>query len=328
MMICRKCGSECPDGNIFCEACGAELDAPVLPDNIDDKGRVKKQKRVKEKRETASDLRKSDRPKREKRQITAEERAAFVKRLKGAGICLAVIAAVIVIVLIVNAVSGNDGYNAAQKIPIGRNIDFASSETELVFSKKSNNGMINNMTDFDYICISEDTVKVSGSEQPRWAIMITVNDDEIITDVEYYDFKQLKLNWKGRKMAQMLDENTLEYGMTTRNVNKTLGLKPYYIKRSSSNSFVYCYRYYFTDPYEGFDRTYNYYVEFSELDSSLTDIRYSEINYAAAILSADGGVGAPETDTAGLDDDPAGISGVGETDIADELSDEADGEEY
>ena len=49
MLICKKCGSECPDGNIFCEACGAELDAPVLPENIDDKGRVKNKKPKKEK---------------------------------------------------------------------------------------------------------------------------------------------------------------------------------------------------------------------------------------------------------------------------------------
>ena len=41
MIICKKCGSECPDGNIFCEKCGAELETPVLPENVDSKGRMK-----------------------------------------------------------------------------------------------------------------------------------------------------------------------------------------------------------------------------------------------------------------------------------------------
>lgn len=279
-MICKKCGSECPDGNIFCETCGAELDAPVLPENIDDKGRVKKQK-VKKAKEP-----KPEKVKKEKKQRTAEEKAAFGRKMKGVGICLIVIAAIVLAVWIVSITGDNKGYNAAQSIPLGRNVEYASSETELVFEKKSSNGMINSMTDFDYICISDDTVKVSGSEQPKWAIMLTVGEDDIITDVEYYDFKQLKLNWKGRKMADILTQESLEYGMSIRNVNKTLGLKPYYIKRSVSNDSVYCYRYYFTDPDAGYDRAFNYYVEFSDIEMSVRNVHYSEINYAGTILNA------------------------------------------
>ena len=70
MLICKKCGSECPDGNIFCEACGAELDAPVLPENIDDKGRVKNKKPKKEK------AAKEKKPKPEKKQRSPEEKAS------------------------------------------------------------------------------------------------------------------------------------------------------------------------------------------------------------------------------------------------------------
>ncbi|MCM1577851.1 MAG: zinc ribbon domain-containing protein, partial [Ruminococcus sp.] len=49
-MKCQKCGTECPDGNLFCEACGAELETPVLPENIDEKGYVKKEKRPRPKK--------------------------------------------------------------------------------------------------------------------------------------------------------------------------------------------------------------------------------------------------------------------------------------
>lgn len=286
-MICKKCGSECPDGNIFCEACGAELEAPVLPDNVDDKGRMKKQAKPKKD--------KPSKPKKEKKQRTPEEKEAFKKKIKAAGICLVLIAVVVIIVILVQLFGSNDGYNAAQSIPVGRNVAYAESETGLTFSEKSANGMINNMTSFDYICISEKTTKVSGSEQPQWVILLTVGEDDIITAVEYYDFTQLKLNWKGRKMAEMLDQNSLEYGMSIKNVNKKLGLKPYYIKRTISNDSTYCYRYYFTDPEQGYDRSYNYFVEFSDVEMAVKNVSYREINYAATILAA-GETASPASD--------------------------------
>ena len=298
-MICKKCGSECPDGNIFCEACGAELEAPVLPDNVDDKGRMKKQ--AKPKKEKAP---KPQKPKKEKKQRTPEEKAAFKKKIKAAGICLALIAAVVIIVILVQLFGSSDGYNAAQNIPVGRNVAYAESETGLTFSEKSANGMINNMTSFDYICISDKTTKVSGSEQPQWVILLTVGEDDLITAVEYYDFTQLKLNWKGRKMADMLDQNSLEYGMSIKNVNKKLGLKPYYIKRTISNDSTYCYRYYFTDPEQGYDRSYNYFVEFSDVEMAVKNVSYREINYAATILAA--GETSP---AAAADSDPEASSG-------------------
>lgn len=310
-MICKKCGSECPDGNIFCEVCGSELEAPVLPENIDDKGHVKKKKG----KEKAVKLRKE---KPEKKRRTPEEKAALRKKLKGAAICIAVIAVIALIVWLVSLIGSNKGYNAAQKIPLGRNVEFASAETGLTFESTSMNTMINSMSDFDYIYLSEDTVKVSGSEQPQWVIMLTVGEDDIITDVEYYDFRQLKLNWKGRKSADILTENSLEYGMSIRNVNKTLGMKPYYIKRSVSNDSVYGYRYYYTDEAAGYDHVYNFFVDFSDVENAVRNVHYSEINYAKAILSAS----------------PAayGETDVQEDESEDEVSEDGDGtdegEEY
>ena len=222
---------------------------------------------------------------------------------------------IVLIVVLVNIFGGNEGYNAAQSIPLGRNIEYAQSETGLTFTEKSTNGMINNMCDFDYICISDKTTTVSGSEQPQWVIMLTVDSDDMITDVEYYDFRQLKLNWKGRKMAEKLDQNTLEYGMSIKNVNKTLGLKPYYIKRSVSNDSLYCYRYYFTDPNAGYDRAYNYYVEFSDIELAVRNVSYSEINYAQPILSAN------PPSAAGRDSDPVVTEEApAETDVTDEAA--------
>lgn len=314
-MICNKCGTECPDGNIFCEACGCELEAPVLPENIDDKGRVKKKK---EKKNEAA----AKKEKKERRQRSDEEKASMKKKIKGAVICLAVIAVIVLIAVIISMINSGAGYKAAQKIPLGRNLPYVESETGLTFAKKSTNGMINNLSEFDYICISEETTKVSGSEQPKWAILLTCSDDDIITDVEYYDFTQLKLNWKGRKMAEMLDQNTLEYGMNIKNVNKTLGLKPYYIKRSLSNDSVYCYRYYYTDTDEGYDRAYNYFVKFSEIELSVKDVSFNEIDYAGTILAATSSSYRSDADVVYSDEMNSQSTDEGEADNTSETSDE------
>ncbi|MCM1578036.1 MAG: hypothetical protein NC078_04475, partial [Ruminococcus sp.] len=191
------------------------------------------------------------------------------------------------------------GLTAAQSIPLGRNVPYAASETGLDFAEKSPNGLINSICDFDYICISEDTVKVNGAEQPQWAIMLTVDGEDIITAVEYYDFNQLKLNWKGHVMPEILTQETLEYGMSIRNVSKTLGLKPYYVRRSISNDSVYCYRYYYSDPEEGYDRVFNYYVEFSDIELAVKGVYAGEVNYANAIFNAGPASMASPVDTAG-----------------------------
>ena len=288
-MICKNCGSECPDGNIFCEKCGAELESSVLPENIDSKGRiVNESAKNKQSKPKAA-------PKHEKIHLTEGQKAARKKALKTGGIVAAVIVVIVLFMLIVNLVNSSKGYAYATKISLGRNVEYAESETGLKFSKKSENGMINSMAGFDYIYISDEKVRVSGSEQPKWAILLNVDKDEMITDVQFYDFTQLKLNWKGNKTDSKLTEESLTYGMSIKSVNKTLGLKPYYLKRSVSNDSVYCYRYYFTDPDAGYDRAFNYYVDFSETELTVRSISYSEIEYAKTILDVTTNMPVPET---------------------------------
>ncbi|MBQ5329778.1 MAG: zinc-ribbon domain-containing protein [Oscillospiraceae bacterium] len=286
MIICKKCGAECPDGNIFCEKCGKELEVNILPDNIDPQGNVINREETKE---TPRGRKTPKVPVK----MTEAQKAARRRTLRILGIILAVIAVCILAVTVYNTTGSQKGFNASQKVPLGRNVEYAESETGLKFTEKSANGMINTMTDFDYICVSEKTVKVSGSEQPQWAIMLSVDSDGMINEVEYYDFSQLRVNWQGRKMAEMLDENYLTYGMSIKNVNKSLGMKPYYVKRNVSNDSLYCYRYYFTDEKAGYDRAFNFYVGFSDTDLSVRSVEYSEIEYAKVILNADNDIQRP-----------------------------------
>ncbi|MBQ5311566.1 MAG: zinc ribbon domain-containing protein, partial [Oscillospiraceae bacterium] len=273
-MICKHCGSECPDGNIFCEVCGKELDPAVLPENIDSKGRINNDKTEKKKK-----------PAREKVHLTEGQKAARKKTLRWLGIGAGVVVIVVALMLVISFISSSNGYSTAVKISLGRNIEYAKSETGLDFAEKSSNGMINSMADFDYIYASEDKTRVNGSEYPKWIILLNTDNEGMISDVEFYDFTQLKNNWMGKKTAAQLTENDLTFGMSIKNVNKTIGMKPYYIKRSVSNDSVYCYRYYCTDPDEGYDRAFNYYVDFSETEKTVRTIHYNEIEYSRIILN-------------------------------------------
>ena len=212
------------------------------------------------------------------------------------GIAAGVIAAIVAIVFLVSFLSSGKGYNTAVKIPLGRNVEYVQSETGLVFEKKSTNGMINSMADFDYIYTSDDKVRVNGSEHPKWVIMLNTDKEGMISDVEFYDFTQLRNNWMGKKAAAKLTEDDLTYGMSIKNVNKTIGMKPYYIKRSVSNDSIYCYRYYFTDPDAGYDRAFNYYVDFSETELSVRSIHYNEIEYSRVILNVGDKISEPVDD--------------------------------
>ena len=75
-----------------------------------------------------------------------------------------------------------------------------------------------------------------------------------------------------------------------------MGMKPYYIKRSVSNDSIYCYRYYFTDPDAGYDRAFNYYVDFSETELSVRSIHYNEIEYSRVILNVGDKISEPVDD--------------------------------
>lgn len=318
-MMCDNCGRECADGNIFCEHCGASLEGPVLPENVDEKGRVKKQpkpKKVKAPKEA--------KPKKEKKVRTEEEKEAFRKKAK---LCctLAVIAVIIIVIVkLVSAAGAAKGYNAFQKIPLGRTVDYAESETKLEFNDHSTNHMINKMSDFDYIVVCDKTVKVSGVELPKWAIMVTVGEDDIIVQAEYYDFTQLKLNWKGRKTDEKLDQDDLEYGIKIKEINKNLGMKPYYIKRSVTNDSVYCYRYYYTNSSTGADEVYNYYVEFSDVENTVRNIHFSEINYGAVILNANSGSPIFEEEPKTEDSDSDGSDDEDDESSDEDSSDEDD----
>lgn len=308
-MKCNKCGSECPDGNIFCESCGSELESPMLPDNIDDKGRMRK-KRAKKEKNTAAD-------KAAKKQLTSDQRERIQKKMKSASICILVILIILAIVFIVGLIKSNSGFKSANKIALGRNVEYISSETGLVFEKKTTNGLINSMADYDYICVSEETIKLNGSEHPQWIILLTTGAEDMISDVEYYDFRKLKNNWKGKKMPERLDQNTVEFGMSLKNLNKAVGLEPYYVKRSVSNDSIYCYRYFCTDEASNYDKVYNYYVEFSDVDSTVKNVHYSEINYAETIFSAAEKKADVFEDPEELPEEPAE-----DEELSDEVSDE------
>lgn len=297
-MICSKCGAQNEDNEMFCNSCGAEL---YTGENVTEekktdkksgiafgigKGKNKKPKKASDDKKTDGNLteKKSDK-KTEGKKLSAEEKnKKAALRIKLIAAAIAVIAIVIVIIIIAGNINSTKGAKIADKVPLGRNIDYCIKETGEDFTSTSQYKDMKSVSNFDYICESDKTVNISGITVPRWAVLVTEDSSRILDTVEYYDFSSLKNGWKGEHSNIRFTKETVTYGMDVKTVNKTIGFTPYYTKKTSDNKSLNCYRYYIVDNDTGTERVFNYYVEFNDVNGTVVNAYDTEINYVNYVL--------------------------------------------
>lgn len=297
-MKCSKCGAQNEDNEMFCNSCGAEL---YTGENVKEekkpekksgmafgigKGKNKKPKKASDDKKTEGNAaEKKTEGKASDKKLSAEERkknaALRIKLIAGA---VAVVAVVIVIVIVAGSIGSTKGSKIADKVPLGRNIDYCIKETGEDFASTSQYKDMKSVANFDYICESDKTVNISGITVPRWAVLVTEDSSRILDTVEYYDFSSLKNGWKGEHSNIRFNKETVSYGMDMKTVNKTIGFTPYYTKKTSDNKSLNCYRYYIVDNDTGTERVFNYYVEFNDVNGTVVNAYDTEINYVNYVL--------------------------------------------
>lgn len=271
-MKCPECGAEIKEGAGFCESCGYDLSADNIMKTLDE-GNEKKSKRLKKEKKVKKD--KAEKPAEGGRKIK-------IKVILAAAAVIILAAAVWVLITMF---SSTEGEKVMNNIPIGRDIAYAESKTGKSFTLISKYDAMPKIGTFNNICESEKSLKIEGLHLPEWAITVSVGDDKTISRVTYYDFSQLQKSWKGCRRTAEIPESVIEYGMTEKAVERAMGFRPYTIIKEIDNSSTYVYRYYYPDESTGNDVVCNYYVVFSDLDGSVTDVYANELDYGGFMLT-------------------------------------------
>lgn len=268
-MKCPKCGAENKDGAGFCEVCSFDLSADNIMKALDD-GTEKKSKKLKKAKKD-----KSEKPAEGGRKI----------KIKVILAAAALIIAAVAVWVLITVFSSTEGEKVMNNIPIGRDIAYAESKTGKSFTLISKYDAMPKIGEFNNICESEKGLKIEGLHLPEWAVAVTVGDDKTISRVIYYDFSQLQKSWKGCRRSEEIPETIIEYGMPEKTVERAMGFKPYTIIKEIDNTSTYVYRYYYPDEETGNDVVCNYYIVFSDLDGSVTDVYANELDYGSFMLT-------------------------------------------
>ncbi len=278
-MKCQNCGAELEADAVFCTNCGEEILGEIVPDEVKpaaEKDSVKKE---------------TPKKKRVKKELTAAEKKAkrlLVLKIAGAVVILIVIA--IVAVNIALSVKAAKGRKLFDKVPLGRDIAIVESDTEVKFNGKDSSafGVLDYITDYDYICESEDSVEVGGLLVPEWAVALRTASDGSVNEAVLYNFNAINHNWMGEKTATEIDVSVIKFGEKIKSAERALGLKPYtIIKESASNTSVYVYRYHFTDSETGNTIVNNLYITVDDVEGEVTLAENKQVDYMKLILLAE-----------------------------------------
>lgn len=210
----------------------------------------------------------------------------FFKMMKLILILAVVSAAVIISIVVAVRFSASEGKRVAEKLSekLGRSIALAEKNLDIELSSDSDYKILREIRSYDYQLSSEKAVKVEGIHLPEWVIFVKADSEDKISEVTYYDFRQLLNSWKGEKAsAGALPEDQIDYGMTVKEMEKALGFEPLFITYTEEDTIVYRYKYYYVNEVDNNEHAYYLIVEF-DLDGHIRDYKKSENKYMSSIL--------------------------------------------
>lgn len=278
-MRCPECGGEINENEVFCPSCGAELfgvpaepaEVPESDEGADEENPKRKKGRNRNKKSTSKNGKKKK----------------LVVILRIALIVLLAALVVIVIFVAADSVSAAKGRKIFDNVDLGRDVEMIKSKTKANFinGKVSSYGAVNHISDYNYICESENAVNVDGIQLPEWAVLLKSDSDGSVNEATLYNFSVLKHGWMGARTADRIEPSTVDFGMTAKAAERALALKPYtIIKESRENTSVYVYRYHYTDSESGNTCVRNFYVEVSDVDGKVKSAYDSQLDYLNLIL--------------------------------------------
>lgn len=264
-MDCPKCKAVVENGAAFCTHCGYDFSSDNIMNTLDNGS------------EKASSEKKKKDKKTEKADEKTKKRKVFI--IRAVLVTAAALLVVGAVVFIASLIKSNEGINALDDIPIGRDLAYAESKTGKDFVLISRHNAVKEICEFDGIIESEKAIRADGVNLPEWAVTVELGEDRSIVKASYYNFTALQDSWKGSFSSEEIPVEAIEYGMTEKDVEKKLGFKPYVVIKDIDNTITYIYRYYYTDTLTGDDVVCNYGVIFNDVDGNVKDVFVRETDY-------------------------------------------------
>ena len=254
-MVCPKCDAFISEDAQVCPHCGNDLTASEKADKASAKASQKKG--------------------------AGKKKLIFKLVLLG----IAIVLSVILCIQVLNWVSGSKGAKLASSLSenLGRSIAAAETNTGVTLAASSENELLREVVSFNHLIEAEKTVTVEGIRLPEWAVFVSVDENDKISRVTYYDFKLLSHDWKGAKTSERIPVSEIEYGMTQKEAQKILSIQPVCVVYSNDDVTAYQYKYYYMDKEDKSARAYNLTVHY-DVSGTVTDISDRENDYISYFL--------------------------------------------
>lgn len=272
-MNCPKCGAEIPDDAAFCGNCACDISQALTEQ------KCAEDKTEPEKKKTA--LRFGGKKKKSDKKDKPENNKKLLRIVIAAVVVIAIVA---VIIYVLSVFSVSAGEKVTRNVPLGRDIDYVETKAGVDFTTASKYASLKNVASYDYVCESDNGIKIDGIHLPEWTVMLGLSGDKTVNRVVYYDFSQLQKSWKGDQHKEEIASGTVIYGMKESAVGKALGMKPYTIIKDIDNTSTYVYRYCYPEAETGNTIVCNYFVVFDDIDGTVKDVHSSVIDYCGTML--------------------------------------------
>jgi hypothetical protein len=204
----------------------------------------------------------------------------------------AILFGVIVIVAIIALISAkvnawkNDGARYARSLSeqIGVSPETAEKYTKVELTGSSDYACVNAAAaaqEYSYLYESSKSVEVSGVSVPEWLIFArTVNN--VITEVTYYDYTQLKTYGQGVETRGHVDAAMINTGMDSAAVQEYIGFAPLRTKYTSEGV-VETYKYHYEDKESG--NLVSYLLHVSYLNGKASAAAEEENQFVVSLLT-------------------------------------------
>lgn len=201
-------------------------------------------------------------------------------------ILLAVLAVIIAVIFGIVQINRwrNDGARYASSLSeqIGTGIQDAQKQAHLTLTNTSDFACINMAAEGQFLYESKNTVQVSGVTIPEWVIMAK-NNNNVLTEVTYYDYSQLKKYGNGVKTSARIAAEGITNGMDSKAVQDYIGFEPLSVVYTSTTSYTEHYKYYFKDKNTG--DTVSYILSVTYLEDAVISKAEQENYFILSVLT-------------------------------------------